>query len=78
MSLPFSPYLSQILTKLLENLISLQVIKISFYVCNERELILFLFATISFITKDQSQPVWTGFFQVVDRSLRDRLWSMNI
>ena len=67
MSLLFLPYLSQILTKLLETLISLQGIKIYIYVCNVHELILFLFGTIKFTTKDQSQPVWTGFFQVVDR-----------
>ena len=67
LSLLFSPYLSQILTKLLETLISLQGIKISIYVCNARKVILFLFGTINFTTKDQSQPVWTGFFQVVDR-----------
>ena len=28
---------------------------------------MFLFVTINFTTKDQSQPVWTGFFRVVDR-----------
>ena len=52
MSLPFLPYLSQILTKLLEILISLQGIQISIYVCNVRELIFFLFGTINFTTKD--------------------------
>ena len=67
MSLPFSPYLSQILMKLLETLISLQGIKISIYVCNAREVILVLFGTINFTTKDRLQPVWTGFFRVVDR-----------
>ena len=65
MSLPFSPYLSQMLTKLLETLISLQGIKVSIYVFNARELILCLFGTINFTTKDQL-PVWTGFFRVVD------------
>ena len=67
MSLPFSSYLSQILMKLLETLISLQGIKISIYVCNAHEVILFLFGTINFTTKDQLQPVWTSFFCVVDR-----------
>ena len=64
MSIPFSPYLSQILTKLLEYLISLQGIKISIYVCNAREVILFLSGTINFTTKDWSAPV---FFCVVDQ-----------
>ena len=63
----FSPYLSQILMELLKFLISLQRIKISIYVCNVREVIIFLFDTINFTTKDQLQPVWTGFFHVVDR-----------
>ena len=67
MSLPFSPYLSQILTKLLENLTGLQGIKISIHLCNLREVILVLFGTINFTTKNRSQPVWTGFFRVVDR-----------
>ena len=67
MSLPFLPYLSQILTKLLENLTSLQEIKISIHICNLREVILFLFGTINFKTKDRSQLVWTGFLCVVDR-----------
>ena len=67
MSLLFSPYLSQILTKLLETLISLQEIRISMYVCNAREIILFLFGTINFTTKNWLQPVWTGFFPIVDR-----------
>ena len=67
MSLLFSPYLSQILTKLLETLISVQGIKISIYVCNALEVILVLFDTINFTTKDQSQPVWTSFFRVLDR-----------
>ena len=62
MSLPLLPYLSQILTKLLEMLISLQKITISIYVCNAHELILSLFGTINFTTKDQSQLVWTGLF----------------
>ena len=62
MSLLFSPYLSQSLTKLLETLISLQRIKISIYVCNACGVILFSFCTIYFTTKDQSQLVWTGFF----------------
>ena len=78
MSLLFSPYLSQILTKLLEALISLQGITISIYVCNACEVILFLFGTINFTTKDRSQPVWTGFFRIVDRSLRVQLRSLNI
>ena len=63
MSFPFSPYLSQILMKLIEVLINLHVIKISIYLCN---VILFLFGTINCTTKDQSQPVWTDFFHVVD------------
>ena len=67
MSLPFLPYLSQILTKLLETLTNLQGIKISIYICNLREVILLLFGTINFTTKNRSQPVWTGFFRVVDR-----------
>ena len=53
--------------RLLENLISLQGIKISIYVCNAREVILFSFGTINFTTKDRLQLVWTGFFHVVDR-----------
>ena len=53
--------------KLLEVLISLQIIKISIYVCNAHEVILFLFDTINFTTKDWLQLVWTGFFRVVDR-----------
>ena len=65
MSLPFSPYLSQILTKLLETLTSLQGIKISIQI-NLREVKLLLFGTINFTTKNQLQPVWTGFFWVVD------------
>ena len=67
MSLLLSPYLSQILTKLLETLTSLQGTKISIHVGNLREVILFSFGTINFTTKDRSQPVWTGFFWVVDR-----------
>ena len=67
MSLLFLPYLSQVLIKLLETLISLQGIKISIYVCNEHEVILFLFGTINFTTKDWSQLVWTSFFRVVDQ-----------
>ena len=67
MSLPFLPYLSQILTKMLETLTSLQEIKLSIHLCNLREVILPLFGTINFTTKNQLQPVWTGFFQVVDR-----------
>ena len=67
MSLLFFSYLSQISTKLLETLTSLQGIKICIYVCNAREVILFLFGTINFTTKDQLQPVWTDFFCVVDR-----------
>ena len=67
MSLPFSPYLSQILTKLLETLTSLQGIKISIHKCSLHEVILVLFGTINFTTKDRLQPVWTVFFQVVDR-----------
>ena len=38
--------------KLLETLISLQGITIYIYVCNLREVILFLFGTINFTTKD--------------------------
>ena len=67
MSLPFLPYLSQILTELLETLTSLQRIKISIHICNLHEVILLLFGTINFTTKNRSQPVWTGFFPVVDR-----------
>ena len=67
MSLLFLPYLSQILTKLLETLTSLQRIKIAIHICNLNEVILLLFGTINFTTKNQSQPVWTGFFLVVDR-----------
>ena len=67
MSLPFSPYLSQILTKLLETLTSLQRIKTSIHICNLHEVILPLFGTINFTTKNWLQPVWTGFFPVVDR-----------
>ena len=67
MSILFSPYLSQILTEVLETLISLQVTKMSIYVCNAREVILFLFGTINSTTKDQSQLVWTGFSYIVDR-----------
>ena len=62
MSLPFLPYLSQILTKLLETLTSLQGIKISIHLCNLCEVILVLFGTINFTTKKQLQLVWTGFF----------------
>ena len=57
---------SQILTKLLETLTSLQGVKISIHICNLCEVILVLFGTINFTTKNRSQPVWTGFFQVVD------------
>ena len=67
MSLPFSPYLSQILMKLLETLISLQELRVSIYVCNACEVILFLFGTINFTTKDWLQPVWTCFFRIVDQ-----------
>ena len=67
MSLLFSPYLSQILTKSLETLTSLQIIKIYIHICNLHEVILLLFGTINFPTKNWSQPVWTGFFPVVDR-----------
>ena len=78
MSLPFSPYLSQILTELLEALTGLQRIKISIHlsiyviytsihICNLHEVILLLFGTINFTTKDQLRPVWTVFFPVVDR-----------
>ena len=62
MSLLCSPYLSQILTELLETLTSLQGIKISIHICNLCEVILLLFGTINFTTKDWSQPVWTSFF----------------
>ena len=71
MSLPFSPYLSQILTKLLEILTSLQGIKISIHICNLCEVILLLFGTIDFSNK---KPVTTS----LDRSLRVWLWSLNI
>ena len=67
MSLPFSPYLSQILTGLLEALTSLQGIRISIHICNLREVILLLFGTINLTTKSRLQAVWTGFFGVVDR-----------
>ena len=67
MSLPFSPYLSQILTKLLETSTSLQKIKISIHICNLHEVILLFFGTINFTTKNKSQSVRTGFFPVVDR-----------
>ena len=67
MSLPFSPYLSQVLTKLLETLTSLQRIKISIHICNLHEVMLLLFGTINVTTKNRSQLVWTGFFPVVDR-----------
>ena len=67
MSLPFSPYLSEVLMKLLETLTSLQGIRISTHICNLREVILLLFGTINFTTKNRSQPVWTSFFWVVDR-----------
>ena len=66
MSILFLPYLSQILTEVLETLISLQVTKMSINVCNACEVILFLFGTINSTTKDQSQLVWTGFFHIVD------------
>ena len=62
----FLPYLSEILTELLEFFISLQRIKISIYLCNVCEVIFWLFGTINFTTKDRLQPVWTGFFRVVD------------
>ena len=67
MSLPFSPYLSQILTKLLETLTSLHGIKLYIHLCNLHEVILPLFGTINFTTKNGLQPVWTGFFRIVDR-----------
>ena len=67
MSLPFSLYLSQILTELLETLTSLQRIRISIHICNLHGVILVLFGTINLTTKSRSQPVWTGFFPVVDR-----------
>jgi len=50
--------------ELLKFLISLQRIKISI---NVHEVIIFLFGTINFTTKDRSQPVWTGLFHIVDR-----------
>ena len=67
MSLLFSPHLSQILTTLLETLISLQGIRIYIYVCNACKVILFLFGTMNFTTKGQLQLVWTSFFWVVDQ-----------
>ena len=67
MFLPFSPYLSQILTKLLETLTSLQIIKKAIHICNLNEVILLLSGTINFTTKNRSQLVWTGFLPVVDR-----------
>ena len=53
--------------KLLETLISLQGIKIYIHICNLHEVILFLSGTINFTTKSRSQPVWTGFFRVVNQ-----------
>ena len=67
MSLPLSPYLSQISTKLLETLTNLQGIKISIHVCNLREVILLSFGTINLTTKNWSQLIWTSFSWVVDR-----------
>ena len=67
MSLLFLPYLSQIFTELLETLTSIQGNKISIHICNLRGVILLLFGTMNFTTKNRSQPVWTGFFRVVDR-----------
>ena len=67
MSFLLSPYLNQILMKLLEVLISLQIIKISMYVSNAHEIIFFKFGTINFMTKDWSQLVWTSFFHIVDQ-----------
>ena len=68
MSLPFSPYLSQALTKLLETLTILQGIKLSIHLCNLPEVILPLFGTINFTTQktgcNRSGPV---FFWVVDQ-----------
>jgi len=52
--------------ELLKFLISLQRIKISIYLYNACEVIIFLFGTINFTTKDQLQLVWTGFFCIVD------------
>ena len=66
MSFLFSPYLSQIVMELLNFLISLQRIEISIYLSNVCEVIYFLYGTINFTTKDWSQPVWTGFFCIVD------------
>ena len=37
------------------------------HICNLCEVILLLSGTIKFTTKNQSQPVWTSFFWVVDR-----------
>ena len=65
MSHLFSPYLSEILTELLEALISLHGIKIYIYLCNAREVMLFLSGTINFAMKDLLQPVWTDFFSVL-------------
>ena len=67
MSLPLSPYLGQILMKLLETLTNLRGIKIYIHICTLCEVILLFFGTINFTTKNQSQPVWTVFFRVVDR-----------
>ena len=53
--------------ELLKFLISLQRIKISIYVCNVHEVIIFLFGTINFTTKDWLQLVWIGLFRIVDR-----------
>ena len=53
--------------KLLETLTNLQGIKIYIHICNLHKVILLLFGTINFTTKNWLQPVWTGFFWVVDR-----------
>ena len=66
MSLLFSPYLSQILMKLLEPLISLQGIKVSLYICNEHEVILFLFGTINLQQKTGCNQSGLVFFCIVD------------
>ena len=39
----------------------------SIHICNLREVILLLFGTINFTTKNWLQLVWTSFFQVVDQ-----------
>ena len=51
----------------LRTLTSLQGITIPIHICNLREVILLLFGTINFTEKSRSQPVWIGFFRVLNR-----------